>query len=479
MYKFFDQNSNCKKVYWSINDEQSASPGYSIIINIIKFIDKILSYILFWRVKPLLGGDIYEFFDKGIFKMVLEKARNRNNDELYTDIRFVHMPIKIILDGDLSKKILSSGKVRRGKIYDRLTEFFGFGIFTSKNYNRWLHQRQNILKLFTKKNLKIMVPNLTKSMFEYLDEYIIKNNGKCDMVKILSLMGLVGFCEVVFGVDISDICTNLIDPLNRLLVYINGAAEPFLIKCDQSYKKFAKDRDYVHDWLKELIMRAKKSDKCHNLIKIEMANPKISEMELIEFVLSIVLGGHETTARLMLGIVYCLCKDTTIINKMNLETKYFCSLEKNNEIEILNRPYIKNIIKEGTRLFPPVWLLGRKTIEDLWIDDIYIKKNTEILISPLIFLRSIKTWGEKAEIFDPDRFETMTNEQKNLFIPFVVGPENCPGELFAKLESSIVISKLFYEYDILIYDDLRPFSAGTFRVSDKMPCEIKKKLSDI
>ena len=170
-------------------------------------------------------------------------------------------------------------------------------------------------------------------MFKMLDAIIKKNNNNnnnntndhtndntIEMVSTLSLIGLVGFCEIIFGVDIMDISYDLIDPLNRLLTYINGAAEPFTINFDPEYKKFIEDRDFVHNWMKQLIKRSKKSPKCHSIIK-EHFMENIDETVLVEFILSIVLGGHETTARLMLGIIYCLLNNKSIINKLNERPK--------------------------------------------------------------------------------------------------------------------------------------------------------------
>ncbi len=464
---------------WSITSDVPIQPINSWLISILKFIDQMIPRIGPLHIIPNIGGDLYQFSDKGLFRFITDLWTQSNGCK-YIDIRFAHRYIKIIFDAELSKEILLSKNVGRGFMYDRLTEFFGFGIFTSKIKSRWFHQRKMIINLLSGKNLQEITPKLTQSMFDALDKRI-ENKTVDDLVCLLSVIGLIGFCETFFGVNIDDMAENLIDPLNQLLIYINGAAEPFLITFDPAYKKFVKDKNFVHDWMRKLIERAKHSHTCHPLIKQEidrnqLFDDELINDELIEFILSIVLGGHETTARLMLGIIYSLYYDQKLIKQMNEETKHYCLKHPQYEIDILEQPYINNIIKEGTRLFPPVWILGRESKEDLIFQGIVLKKNTQMLISPLIFLRSTQIWGNDAEVFNPNRFNQLSEKQKKLFIPFIVGPESCPGKKFAELEAAIVITKLFYDYDIhFLEHKLNPSSAGTFRLTDNLPITIHKK----
>lgn len=513
-------------VFWSIKDNLYKNPVKSWAINIIRFIDHLIIIILlkqffslglttiigifvlfhiwpfsliptirsanstnsdsmsnsifrqYWPISliPTFGGDIYDFIDNGAFKFVLDKWKHKGIGCTHTNLRFVHLPVTLVYDGFLTRKILSCNvnEVSRGKSYERLSKFFGNGIFTSINHELWKHQRNSILMLFVKKHMEVITPSLSKTMFDTLDIQI-KQDPILDLVTILSQMGLNGFCKTIFGVDVSDNSLVIIDPLNKILSYIGGVVEPFTFPFDPDYKSFIENKNIVHNWLLQLVTKAKKSPTCHQLIKKEFENDKLNEQQLIEFIFSIVLGGHETTARLMLGIVYSLCYDKSIVQKLNIESSEYFMTHNECQFDILKQPYLKKIIKEGTRLFPPVWLFSKEAKQDLQIDDCFLKKGTQILMSPIIFLRDKDIWGTDSETFDPDRFDYITDDQNKIFIPFVIGPENCPGKLFAELESSIVISKLFSNYDITVRDHvLNPCSGGTFRLTDKILVSIKK-----
>ncbi|AKI80264.1 cytochrome 450-like protein [Acanthamoeba polyphaga mimivirus] len=419
---------------------------------------------------PSIGGDLYKLVDNGLFKFVLDKNIQKKQNQLYDKFRLGTVKMCLIFDGELTKKILLNKSIERGSLYNLLTKFFGKGIFTSNIHSRWLKQRKAILELFGPQNLIQITPELTTSMFEELDRLItIKKD--LDLVTVLSLIGLVGFCKVIFRVDVTDMSEELIEPLNELLIYINGAVEPVLITADPSYRKFIANKKFVHNWMRKLIDRARKSEN----IREQFDDIGFDdETELIEFILSVVLGGHETTARLMLGIIYSVYHDKEIIEKLNKETDEY---PNGDFFNLKKRPYLNNIIKEGTRLFPPVWLLSREAKNDIYIGNLFFKKSTQFLISPLIILRDYNVWGSNAEIFDPERFSHMDpkSQASKLYIPFIVGSENCPGKKFAILESAIVVSKLFKEYEITILEHkLNPMSAGTFRLSDKLPVSIRK-----
>ncbi|QGR54090.1 cytochrome P450 [Moumouvirus maliensis] len=457
---------------WSISDPIPENPIISMFIKILLLIDQFVNILTLGYVSNIFG-QLHNLAKKGIFKFILDMYQD-NEDKLFQRFRLGHVPVVAVFNSNISRKILLSN-VSRGVFYTRLRTFFGDGIFTSWNKNLWRGQRNSIFRIFSTRNLKEITPALTTSMFKELDK-IINEDSNQDLVSVLSRIGLVGFCEVIFGVNVVDDSLELIEPLNNLLTYINGAAEPIDIKFGKKYTEFIKNKEIVHNWMRKLITKAKTSSQCHPIIKDEINKKNLTEQQIIEYVLSIVLGGHETTARLILGIIYSVYHNTDIIEKMNIESKQYLQSNGEYNFNILNLTYLQSVIKEGTRLYPPVWILNREAKSDIEINQNIFKKGTQFLISPLIYLRDPKIWGSDCEKFIPERFTQITPEQKSNFIPFILGDEDCPGRIFAQLESSIIVSKLFLEYDLVILPHkLNPMSAGTFRLTDNLPVIIKKK----
>ena len=87
------------------------------------------------------------------------------------------------------------------------------------------------------------------------------------------------------------------------------------------------------------------------------------------------------------------------------------------------------------RLYPPGWLLTRRSIGPDVIAGYPIAPNTDVFISPYLVHRHPQFWTD-PECFNPERFSAMHTKQRNRFcyLPFALGPRACIGEHFAMVE---------------------------------------------
>lgn len=59
---------------------------------------------------------------------------------------------------------------------------------------------------------------------------------------------------------------------------------------------------------------------------------------------------------------------------------------------------------------------------------------------------SKEIWGPDADSFRPERWEKLTERQKNAFIPFSYGPRACVGRNVAEMELALIVSTVFRNY---------------------------------
>jgi len=59
-------------------------------------------------------------------------------------------------------------------------------------------------------------------------------------------------------------------------------------------------------------------------------------------------------------------------------------------------------------------------------------------------------WGPDANYFRPERWEEVTDNQKNAFIPFSYGPRACVGRNVAEMEMALIAATVFrnFEFDL-------------------------------
>lgn len=82
---------------------------------------------------------------------------------------------------------------------------------------------------------------------------------------------------------------------------------------------------------------------------------KVSVLQLAAYASDFVLGGSETTATTLSCIVYYLLKNPDIMAKLQgeIRTRYqsYSAIDSASAIHL---PYLKAVILEGMRIFPPV-----------------------------------------------------------------------------------------------------------------------------
>jgi cytochrome P450 len=111
---------------------------------------------------------------------------------------------------------------------------------------------------------------------------------------------------------------------------------------------------------------------------------------------------------------------------------------------------------EALRLYPPLWLMTRKAIEDDRLGDFFVPAGTEIYISPYLIQRSPALWEAPGD-FDPERMGAAAAAGRHELAlgPFGAGPRNCIGEFLARVEMQIHLMMVVRELR-LRYDDARP-----------------------
>jgi cytochrome P450 len=100
--------------------------------------------------------------------------------------------------------------------------------------------------------------------------------------------------------------------------------------------------------------------------------------------------------------------------------------------------YTGAVVEEALRLYPPLWLMTRKSTKPDVLGGYRVPGGTEIYISPYLLQRHPGLW-EDPHRFDPGRFEGggPDNQQRLSMCPFGAGPRNCIGEYFARVEMQV------------------------------------------
>lgn len=174
------------------------------------------------------------------------------------------------------------------------------------------------------------------------------------------------------------------------------------------------------------------------------------KQHIMEEIVSMLLGGSETTIIMMSWAWYYLAQNPAMQYKIAQELATLAHAEDTSALpkDILNKaPYLSHVMKEVLRLRGPAFLNTRIVNEDTQLNigserTLDLKKGTIIFVSPYITQQDKLLWGTDADQFNPDRYNSRHTKEGSEFYPFGAGRHICPGQLFALNEAAIAIGLL-------------------------------------
>ncbi|HYE74774.1 MAG TPA: cytochrome P450, partial [Blastocatellia bacterium] len=114
--------------------------------------------------------------------------------------------------------------------------------------------------------------------------------------------------------------------------------------------------------------------------------------------------------------------------------------------------YATMVLKEAMRLYPPIWIIERTSVNDDEIVGYHIPARTMVVVSPYALHRTAKYW-EEPEQFVPERFADETAIARFSYLPFGGGPHLCIGNNFAMMESQFALAMIAQRFRLHLVSD--------------------------
>jgi cytochrome P450 len=184
----------------------------------------------------------------------------------------------------------------------------------------------------------------------------------------------------------------------------------------------------------------------------DAGGPKLSDRQVRDEAVTLMLAGHDTTAAAFNWLWYCLAKYPDVARRCREEVDSVFGDRQPTFSDIANLPVLGATIKEALRLYPPAFAIFlRQATEDLTIGGYDIAKGSLITVSPFVTQRDPR-WFERPGQFDLDRFLPPRADMihTNAYFPFGAGPRACIGQLFATTELTLVAATVLQQCDVAI-----------------------------
>ncbi|UGT43718.1 cytochrome P450 [Nocardia yamanashiensis] len=164
----------------------------------------------------------------------------------------------------------------------------------------------------------------------------------------------------------------------------------------------------------------------------------LSDAELRDQLITLLLAGHETTASALSWTLHELAADPVV-----QDTARRAAREGDDK-------YLEAALKEGMRRHTVIAATGRKLTRDLTIGGLDLPRGTVVSTSILLAHRSTSNYPD-ATAFRPDRFLD-GSVGHNAWLPFGGGVRRCIGAGFSLMEGTAVLREVLTRYRLELPD---------------------------
>ncbi len=176
-------------------------------------------------------------------------------------------------------------------------------------------------------------------------------------------------------------------------------------------------------------------------------DPQVARTRMREELVTLMFAGHETTASTVTWALYLADKHPQVWERLHEEAvEAFSGSEPLVYTDLYKFRYTTMVLEEVMRLYPPVWILPRLSVNEDEIGGFHVPAGANVLITPYLLHRHPGFW-DRPTTFDPERFDPDKAAGRNryAYIPFGAGPRFCVGNNLGMMEATIVLSTIARE----------------------------------
>ena len=180
----------------------------------------------------------------------------------------------------------------------------------------------------------------------------------------------------------------------------------------------------------------------------------MDERQMRDEVVTLMLAGHETSANALAWTLYLLGMHPDVEAQLTESLTAALNGAPATAEDLPRIPYLKQVVQESMRIYPPVWGYARRSEEQEEFDGHVLPAKAYVGVIPYALHRHPDFWPD-PERFDPDRFQPNRGEGRHpySYLPFAAGPRTCIGAGMAMLEIQLVLAQILQRFKIHIVPD--------------------------
>jgi cytochrome P450 len=424
----------------------------------------------------------------------------RNPIDLFTEVaelgdvvslKFAHARYFLVNDVETVHHVLvdNNRNYTKSPNYKGLKLVLGEGLVTSEG-EFWRRQRKLSQPAFHRDRVASFVSAMvdeTDAMLRAWDERV---GDVIDVHAEMMKLTLRIVARTLFSTTVGAEAAEIGEALGVAIRHANDYAEA-VIKPPQwipspknlHFKRSLKTLDALVFRIIDTRRRGESAD-VNDLLALLMAATEegrgMTDRQLRDEVMTIVMAGHETTANALVWTFYLLSKDPEIERRLRRDVQSGIGDRAPVAEDAPKLKYASMVINESMRLFPPVWAFERQAVHDDVVGGFRVPAKSMVAISPFLLHRNRAYW-DNPEGFDPERFSPRGSEgrPKLAYLPFGGGPRQCIGMGFAMIEAQMLLARIVQRFRLELASSVRvdPEPVVTLRPRGGLRMRLRRQTS--
>ncbi|MEV6809882.1 cytochrome P450 [Streptomyces sp. NPDC051132] len=303
----------------------------------------------------------------------------------------------------------------RGRFYRGFNLFFGRGMLTTDG-PEWRTRRSVTQPFFNRTRLREGAGTITDTVEELLtrwDEAAAEGKDvdiTDDMMWLA--MGVLG--RLLYGVDLRDYADRLMPAVRFSLkaMILTGEVKQMLPRwVPTRYQRQLKHHQSVlNGVMDEIIDLHRAGGGSPDSVVTALLNAThavtgkpFTQTQIRAELKTLFLAGHETTGCALTWTLYAVAQHENVRARLDEELRQVLDGRTPTAADLPSLPYLRQVVDESLRMYPPIWLFPRDAVEDDEIGGYHVPAGTTVLVPVYAAHHNAAVW-ENPEAFDPQRF---------------------------------------------------------------------------
>jgi cytochrome P450 len=169
----------------------------------------------------------------------------------------------------------------------------------------------------------------------------------------------------------------------------------------------------------------------------------LTDREVRDEVMTLLLAGHETTANALTWTWYELGRNPSALARLEAEVARVVGARPVTTADLPELPWTAAVIDEAMRLHPPAYMIGREVVRDVEIGGFQLPASSVVDV----YIRGIHRRADYYPAplaFQPERMvpDAKKARPRHHYLPFGAGPRVCIGSHFALMEAQLALATM-------------------------------------